>query len=46
MTEKLKLSRFAMKGQAFQVFQIQKPSFLIEILNFISKNQVFNFQKC
>ena len=41
MAVKLKLPLFAMKRQAFQ---IEKPSFLIEILNFILKNQVFNFK--
>ena len=34
MAVKLKLPLFAMKRQAFQ---IEKPSFLIGILNFISK---------
>ena len=41
MAKILKLSLFAMERQAFQ---IEKPSFLIEILNLISKNQVFNFE--
>ena len=44
MTEKLKLSLFAMKRQAFQAFQIQKPSFWLKYLILYRKTKLLIFK--